>query len=272
MSNPFNWTSGIIGGAGLWDQLDRYDDIGGYIDDELSALEGEAIIGSEFQPFGVGGQFGRAITTEDGGISYQSSFDQKQKSAARSEQSNNFFNDAAQGSDAYQQSVFDSIRAMQMPEEQRQRTEMEQRLQAQGRGGMMTNQYGGSPEQLAMAKAIGENMNNASFRAFEAGQQKQMQDAELGGMFQQSQYMPEAVLANQMNQGLQLGQLTQAGQLGGLNLASQLGLGRINANVNNEKIRAELMGSLFNQIGGAFNNSDSDPLGDIFSNIFKGLF
>ena len=37
------------------------------------------------------------------------------------------------------------------PEEERQRLEMEQRMAAQGRLGVRTAQFGGTPEQLALS-------------------------------------------------------------------------------------------------------------------------
>lgn len=267
MSNPFNWTGAAISGAGLWDQLDRYDDIGGFIDEELTALGDQVQQGSQFQPFGVAGQFGGAQVDGNGNITYASNAAEAANAEARGQQAGMFFDQAAGGYDAYQQDVYDSVRAMQMPEEQRQQSQLESRLQAQGRGGITSNQYGGSPEQLAMAKAIGENMNNAAFQAIEQGRAQQMQDANLGGMYQTAQYMPQAQMQNMFNQGLQGAQLVQAGQLGGNNLAAQIGLGRINSTVNNEKIRAELMGGLFNQVGGAFTNSNTDPLGGFFRSL-----
>lgn len=54
------------------------------------------------------------------------------------------------------QSLFQQMQTAQAPEIARQRLALEQRLQAQGRGGVQTAAYGGTPEQLAMEKAIQE--------------------------------------------------------------------------------------------------------------------
>ena len=48
--------------------------------------------------------------------------------------------------------IYESIRATQRPEEQRQNLALEERLLGQGRLGISTDAYGGTPEQLAMAK------------------------------------------------------------------------------------------------------------------------
>lgn len=65
------------------------------------------------------------------------------------------------------QSVYDQIRATQSPEEERQRIALENRLAAQGRLGVSTAQYGGTPEQLAMEKAQAEARNAASLQAIQ---------------------------------------------------------------------------------------------------------
>jgi hypothetical protein len=64
-----------------------------------------------------------------------------------------FFNQAAMPVDQREQDIFQRMRTAMSPEEERQRLEMEQRMAAQGRLGVRTAQFGGTPEQLAMAKA-----------------------------------------------------------------------------------------------------------------------
>ena len=84
---------------------------------------------------------------------------------------------------ALQQMLYEQNRAVQSPEEQRQRLLMEERMLAQGRGGVRTAAYGGSPEQLAMEMAIGENRNKAFADAFGQSQAYQKQQGDLSGMF-----------------------------------------------------------------------------------------
>ena len=60
----------------------------------------------------------------------------------------------AQGGTAgREQDIYNRIRATQMPEEQRQQLALDEQLAAQGRTGLRTAQFGGSPEQFAMEKA-----------------------------------------------------------------------------------------------------------------------
>ena len=61
--------------------------------------------------------------------------------------------------------IFDRIRAMQAPEEARAQSSLDRRLMAQGRSGVRTNEFGGTPEQLALSKAKQEAMNTAAFQS-----------------------------------------------------------------------------------------------------------
>ena len=70
-----------------------------------------------------------------------------------------------QDQSAREQSLFNDIRATQAPDEERARLQLEQRLNAQGRGGVRTSMFGGTPEQLAMEKAQAEARNSAALGA-----------------------------------------------------------------------------------------------------------
>lgn len=264
-----NWTSAAVTGAGLWDQLDRYDDLNKYTQDQLGTLSDQAIAGSKFTPFGVSGYGGGATVGTNGDVNVALDPTQQAQADMLTGQANQFFQSASADPSGNQQSIYDAIRAMQMPEEERAMMSQESRSFAQGRLGMQSDLYGGgSPEMFAMQKAIGENRNAAAVSSIEQARAQQMQDANIGTQFQTNAFMPQAQLLNLLNPGLQGANMAQAGQLGGLNLATQLGLGGVQTQVNSEKIRAELMANLFGQVGGAFTDSGSDPLGDLLGSIF----
>jgi len=76
---------------------------------------------------------------------------------------------------AREEQVYGQLRALQTPEEERQRLAQEQRLAAQGRLGVRTAQFGGTPEQLARAKAEAEAQNQAALMAMQqSGAEEQM--------------------------------------------------------------------------------------------------
>lgn len=271
-----NWTSALISGAGLWDQLDRYDDMGQYVEDELTDARERAITGSEFTPFTVTSRTGTAGVGPGGSVTLgldQATTDQM---AARNAQSNDFYNRAAGDTLANEQNIYDRMRAMQMPGEERAMMGLESRAQAQGRLGISGSNYGGAtPEMLAMQTAIGENRNAAAVAAIEGARAQQAQDALLGNQFMTAEYMPQAQMLNLLNSGFQGAQLNQAGQLAGVNYDANLRLGQIQSQVNSEQTRANLMAGLFQTIGGAAAANNFDPIGDIagaFGNWFGSLF
>ena len=76
---------------------------------------------------------------------------------------------------AREDQVYEQLRSLQTPEEERQRLALEQRMAAQGRTGVRTAQFGGTPEQLAMAKAQSEAQNQASLMAMQQSGVEQQQ-------------------------------------------------------------------------------------------------
>tara|TARA_S200000501_G_scaffold205615_2_gene193338 strand:+ start:2692 stop:4134 length:1443 start_codon:yes stop_codon:yes gene_type:complete len=82
-----------------------------------------------------------------------------------------------------EQEIFGRIRAMQTPEEKRQRLALEERLFNQGRLGVRTAMFGGTPEQLALAKAQEEAQDRAALAAMQQAQQEQRQQAAIGAQF-----------------------------------------------------------------------------------------
>ena len=67
--------------------------------------------------------------------------------------------------------LFTQQQAMRSPEQQRQALELENRLRAQGRLGTSTAAYGGTPEQLAMAKAVQEQQASDAYTSMTQAEQ-----------------------------------------------------------------------------------------------------
>jgi hypothetical protein len=125
------------------------------------------------------------------------------------------------------QGVYDQMRAMQSPEEERQRLALENRLFAQGRTGISTDAYGGTPEQFAMDKAQAEARNTASLQAMQTAdtlassqQDRAMQLSQLGLSAEQIQSQMDS---EGFNQEMQLGQanLQEAQTQEGLQASAQ---------------------------------------------------
>ena len=149
--------------------------------------------------------------------------------------------------------VYERIRATQRPEEQRQRLQLEERLFNQGRSGVSTNMYGGTPEQLAMAKAQEESQNSASLAAIQQAQSEQRQALgtaqTLGGMFGQQAGLSSNLQGQSQARAAQLSQLG----LSANQIQSQLqseGLGRASASASQAANLAKLAGGLQAQQAG----------------------
>jgi len=178
--------------------------------------------------------------------------------------------DVSAGIDATgrEQAVFDRIRAMQLPEEERQRLALEERLASQGRLGVQTAMFGGTPEQLALAKAQEEAQNQASLMAMQQAQQERIQQAALteqllglgSGLFsgqlglQQAQqgmglsglgasYIPQAQALNMFQQGLAASELAQRGQLAGASMFGEAKMSGLEALLGSGLGQANLIGA-----------------------------
>jgi len=131
-----------------------------------------------------------------------------------------FMSQAGMDTASRERDVFNRIREAQRPEEERQALALEERLANQGRLGVRSNLFGGTPEQLAMSQAQTEAQNRAALMAMQQAQQEQAQQAGLGAQYSQLgsslTSQGQALGAAQQAQSLQA---LQAGQ--GMNLAQQ---------------------------------------------------
>ena len=133
-------------------------------------------------------------------------------------------------------SVYERIRATQRPEEARQRLGLEERLAQQGRLGVRTAMFGGTPEQLAMEQAQQEAQSRAVLSAITQAQAEQQQQAALGaqyaGLGSTLAGQQQALSAAQQAQALQAltgGQGLLSGGLGLEAAQQQLGIGALQA-------------------------------------------
>ena len=149
--------------------------------------------------------------------------------------------------------VYNRIRATQRPEEERQRMALEERLFNQGRSGVSTNMYGGTPEQLAMAKAQGEAQNQASLAAIQQAQAERQQSLgeakTFGSMFGQQAGLSSDIQTQAQARASQLSTLG----LSANQIESQLqteGLGRAVTSSGQSAALAKMAGDLQAQQAG----------------------
>lgn len=77
-----------------------------------------------------------------------------------------------------EQQIFEQLEAMQAPGRSRDALALEERLFNQGRGEVQTSAYGGTPEQLARAKAVEESRLGSAVQAGDIARSEQAQRAQ----------------------------------------------------------------------------------------------
>ena len=208
----------LLGGAGAAAGLalaaKGYEDVGEIGERAYAGLAGEGGLAEqlrgmlEFQPYTVtsatGGQFGMTQDPTTGQMTYQMATSPEEQALQQQTLANAgmFFNQAAMPVDQREQDIFQRMRTAMSPEEERQRLEMEQRMAAQGRLGVRTAQFGGTPEQLALAKAQEEARNTAMLNAMQFAGQEQQRQAQLGTGMLSAGYVPQAQLLSALQPGM----------------------------------------------------------------------
>ena len=195
-----------------------------------------------------------------------------------------------------EQAVFNRIRATQLPEEERQRLALEERLFGQGRLGVSSAMFGGTPEQLALAKAQEEARNQASLMAIQQAQKERMDQAALAnqtlGLSQnllagnlalqgaeqqmglralEAAYRPETQQLAALRQGLLGSQIAQRGQLYGTGLYGEAAMGGLEALLKSGIGQADLMGTIgTGLLAGAMTPQQQGSTGGLV-NVLSGI-
>jgi len=233
--------------AGLLFAKKGYEDVGEIGERAYEAMSGAGGLADtlkemqEFRPYTVtsatGGQFGMNVGEDGMSFDLTTSPEEQAFQQAMFGRAGQFFESAAMPTADREQAIYDRMRETMTPEEERQRLAQEQRLASQGRLGVRTAQFGGTPEQLALAKAQEEAKANAMLSAMTQARQEQMQDAQLGQGMLAGSYVPQAQLLNALTPGMTAAeaarqtQLAQAAGYGetyatGLEALLQAGLGQ----------------------------------------------
>jgi hypothetical protein len=221
-----------------------------------------------FRPYTVttstGGQFGMMQDPLTGAMTYQMGVSPEEQ-AFRQQMfggAGQFFQQAAMPTTDREQAVYDRMRTAMAPEEERQRLALEERLASQGRLGVQTAQFGGTPEQLAMAQAQEEGRNRAMLSAMQQAQAEQAQQAALGGQFLGSSYLPQQMLLQGLTPGQTAAAQAQQAQLYGTGLFGEATASGIDALLGAGLGQANLMGAAgTGLLSGLFSGSGSSEGG-----------
>ena len=303
--------------AALRDEFGRTSDIAQAAAQGAMRIGSEAQTASQFKPFTVTTGFGDVKTDEKGGFQTQLTPAQQARQEALSGITGGLLGSytgvgapdvsdiqrqalggvtgaltAAQAPMATREAdVFERIRAVQRPEEERQRLALQEQLQSQGRTGLRTAMFGGSPEQFALEKARAEAQNTASLAAIQqAGAERQQDLAAAQGMFglgQQAAGLPAVLQAAQLQNigaglgleatpeqqllstlapALNIASIADVGRRGGAGLAAEAGMSGLEALGQTEIARANVLRDLYGSLLGSAGAASGQQ--GLFSSIF----
>ena len=204
---------------------------------------------AEFRPYTVttgagGAQYGAQGMTQSLDPNAQAVRDSLMQQAATQ---------AGQIGNVTPEQLMQQMTALRQPEQERQQLGLENRLAAQGRLGVQTAAYGGTPEQLAMQKAIQEQQSADSLASIQGARQMQGMDiANLSGMLGASGISQEQLTAALQPSLSMMPYAQRAGDLQAQalsNLGQQGMTGMVSA-VNSEALlRQAQMESIMNGLG-----------------------
>tara|TARA_R110000764_G_scaffold190660_1_gene275910 strand:- start:1971 stop:3029 length:1059 start_codon:yes stop_codon:yes gene_type:complete len=208
-----------------------------------------AIDRSSFEPYTVTSNLATGKTNAQGGLDLSLSPEEQRRQNARFRQAESIY--GAIGADPRRMAseYYESIRAAQRPEEERNRLDMQQGLFSSGRGGISSAQYGGTPEQLAFEKARAEAQLGASSLARTNALAERDQQLKAAGLLTDQAYQGQREAIDLFGAAATPAQLAATGARTGAELAAQSEQSGIEGMLQGEELanlleRAAISGAL----------------------------
>ena len=209
--------------------------------EELSRLGTEVAGMTEFKPFTVTTGLGTTTTTPTGGIDVSLTPEQQALQTQLLSQAQGLFGQVGVDPSVAQADLYEQMRAIQRPEEQRQALALEERMLSQGRLGLRSDAYGGAtPEMLAQAKAREEAMARANLAARQQAMGEQAQALQAASGLLGAGYMPQQQALGALGLGTQVAQLADIGRRSGAEFFGQAGTAGIEALMQGAELAAGL--------------------------------
>jgi len=172
-----------------------------------------------------------------------------------------------------EQDIYARIRAAMLPEEERQRLALEQRLFGQGRLGTRTSMFGGTPEQLALAKAQEEAKTQAMIAAMTRASTEQQEDFGNIARSMGLQYAPEQFLLSTLAPATNLASIADLGRRAGAGYQAEAGMAGLDALLSSEVGRSNMTGQLLNALlTGPGGGTSGGLFGELFESAGGGLW
>jgi hypothetical protein len=202
-----------------------------------------------FRPYTVttatGGRFGMMQDPETGAMTYQLGLSPEEQAFQQTMFSGagDFFTKAAADPSVREEQLYGQISEALAPEQRAQQLGLEERLASQGRLGVRTAEFGGTPEALAMQKAQAQQLAQARLGAAQQARQEQMGLAQLGQQYLGAGYVPQAQLLGALTPGQTAAAQAQQAQLYGTGLFGEATASGIDALLGSALGQANLLGA-----------------------------
>ena len=227
-----------------------------------------------FQPFTVASSVG-GVTGGPSGTTLTLSPEQLAMQQQLFGGAGDFYTQASLPTAQREADIYQRLSATQAPEEERQRLALEERLAQQGRLGVRTNMFGGTPEAFAMEKAQAEARNQAMLGAMQQAQAEQAQQAALGGQYLQQSYAPQAALLSALSPAINIAGMADVArrQQGELGLEASIAnlQGALGQQTGLANLYGGVYGGLLSGLGGLVQPFASSAASGLFDFV-TGLF
>jgi hypothetical protein len=231
----------------------------------------------QFKPFTVTGTTGGVGTSYDPQGNLQTQYNLSPQGQAIQQAglggAQGFLTEAQQPIAQTEQDIFNRMLQVAAPERERQQLALEERLAAQGRLGTSSAAYGGAtPEQMALATAQQQQLNQLGLQARGQALSERGQALEMGRGLLSAGFAPEAQLLNLIQPAVNISSLQGTGQREGANLAAQLQIAQMQAQANAAKAEANRRAQLTGAAGGFLTGQQTGGGPSIFEQLLGGLF
>ena len=215
--------------------------LGRQAQERSTALAEQGRAGAEFKPYTVTSGLANIATTPEGGFGINLSPEQQALQAQLQGQAAGLFGQVGQDPAAQQAAIFEQLRAVQRPEEERQRLALEERMLSQGRLGLSSSAYGGSsPELLAQETARQEAMARANVGARQQALAEQEQALRGATGLLSAGYQPQREALNLLATSQVPAGFADVGRRTGAELQSQVGRVGLETGLNYENLANQL--------------------------------
>ena len=236
---------------------------------ESMGLAEDAAGKATFQPFTVTTGLGQTTTTPTGGIDIGLSPEQQALQTQLMGQAQGLFGQVGVDPSTAQADLYEQMRAVQRPEEERQRLALEERMLSQGRLGLQSAAYGGSsPELLAQETVRQEAMARANLGARTQSMAEQAQALTAATGLLGAGYTPQSQALGALGAGTKVAGLADIGRRTGAQLFGQLGQSGVEALIGGEdlanRLQLQQMQSLSDSLFGRQPTMQEQILGQIY--------